>query len=217
MASVGRKCAIDLAMEYPTAIIALLELNKDLFTDSAGIGWPYFWSRRTKNQRNESFVTLCVLPSGRPPMKQYNMTYDSTPNGFVVCSLHLSLYWNGCEQLKTKHCISQFSLRSYVYIFACASLIVSYSYYDFMFTLHLFIATYAEGSKASHKFLCCIIYLCVITFSSSQLAHPLPMLLLFTGKTTKFPKGSGTDEILRFQRQISQSVVHCTGRVFAAL
>lgn len=57
-------------------------------------------------------------------------------------------------------------VRACVFAIACA-LIISYSYvyYDFMFSLHLFIATYAESPKASHKFLCCIIYLFVITFS----------------------------------------------------
>lgn len=60
------------------------------------------------------------------------------------------------------------------FMFACAfALIITYSYYDFMFSFHLFIATYAEGSKVSHKFLCAIIYLYVITFSSSYSWHPL--------------------------------------------
>lgn len=77
------------------------------------------------------------------PMKYYRQTHDSAPKKPVA--KNSSARWNVC-------------------IFAFA-LIISNSYYDFIRYFHLFIATYARGWKASHKFVCRVIYLFVITFS----------------------------------------------------
>lgn len=99
--------------------------------------------------------TSCVRFAGR--WKPWNTT--SYPAHMI-----LSRNTNGqkCHRINHSELLLflQLSLAAngILYAISCIftiALIISYSYYDFMFSLHLFIATYAwGGSKASHKFLC---------------------------------------------------------------